>query len=346
MKKIYTLIVSVFLAGTTLAQDIHFSQYWENPILVNPANTGLIPADLRLAMNYRNQWSSVASPYKTFSFNGDYLYKTKGTADLGFGLNIVRDVAGDTKFSTTDIQFAVSSILSLDDYNEISIGIRGGFMQKSMSPADLIWGNQYQNGTYNAGADPGENLLLDGGMKGDISAGIAYVYHTSDRYMTANDEFNMRLGFSYNHINKPKHTWTDITTDTLYSNFIGSAQFLIGMPNSRLSILPSFLFMKQGPSKEIMFGSLFRYRLQDAAQITGFIKGAYLSLGAHIRLKDAIVPTLLLEFDKYAIGASYDLNISSLRTASGMRGGFEVTLRFQTPNPYLFKGSAGMPSLR
>ena len=55
------------------AQDLHFSQWFNEPLLTNPANTGFIPdADYRLGANYRNQWSSVMSePYKTMSIWGD-----------------------------------------------------------------------------------------------------------------------------------------------------------------------------------------------------------------------------------------------------------------------------------
>ena len=53
------------------AQDLHFSQYFNAPILVNPANTGFNPDnDYRIGGNYRNQWSAVGSPYKTMSVWG------------------------------------------------------------------------------------------------------------------------------------------------------------------------------------------------------------------------------------------------------------------------------------
>ncbi len=55
------------------AQDLHFSQFFNSPLVTNPANTGFIPdADYRIGANYRNQWSSVMSvPYKTVSAFGD-----------------------------------------------------------------------------------------------------------------------------------------------------------------------------------------------------------------------------------------------------------------------------------
>ena len=70
IKKIKILIiVSCILQLKTAAQDLHFSQFFNSPLVTNPANTGFIPdADYRIGANYRNQWSSVMSvPYKTVS---------------------------------------------------------------------------------------------------------------------------------------------------------------------------------------------------------------------------------------------------------------------------------------
>ena len=72
--KILLLIVCGLQHETLLqAQDLHFSQFFNSPLVTNPANTGFIPdADFRIGANYRNQWSSVMSvPYKTISVFGD-----------------------------------------------------------------------------------------------------------------------------------------------------------------------------------------------------------------------------------------------------------------------------------
>src|SRR4026207_2151504 len=65
-------IISMLPFGA-MAQDLHFSQWFNSPLTTNPANTGFIPdADYRLGANYRNQWSTImAVPYKTMSIFGD-----------------------------------------------------------------------------------------------------------------------------------------------------------------------------------------------------------------------------------------------------------------------------------
>src|ERR1700741_4799335 len=91
---------SVFALGLN-AQDIHFSQFNEAPLLINPANTGLFNGYSRANLNYRNQWSSAGSPFKTIaaSFDAEIgLKKAKG-AYLGLGGFVFQDKAGAANWS-------------------------------------------------------------------------------------------------------------------------------------------------------------------------------------------------------------------------------------------------------
>jgi Type IX secretion system membrane protein PorP/SprF len=85
------------LAGikTATAQGIHLSQFFETPLLRNPALAGVFTGDIRLQGVYRNQWASVAYPYKTSVFNGEYKLGV-GNADdfMTIGLSTFYDVAG------------------------------------------------------------------------------------------------------------------------------------------------------------------------------------------------------------------------------------------------------------
>ena len=79
--------------------------------------------------------------------------------------------------------------------------------------------------------------------------------------------------------------------------------------------------MYQGGASETVLGGAFQFAADpEATKPTSFFAGAWL------RLNDAIIPYLGLEFDDFRLGATYDYNISSLRTASLSRGGIEVSL--------------------
>ena len=340
MKRIILIALIAFTGHSSNAQDVHFSQFWNNGIQYNPAMTGVIPANLRVAAFYRNQWSSVSStPYNSYGLNADGRIDTQGTASIGIGLNFFRDVAGDTKLGTTHAQLALSTIIAMGDNSKLSIGLNGGIIQHGFDPTAAQWNSQYHNGSYDATMSSGEAWNGNAGLKGDVSAGLVYTYSTSRGALTANDNFNLKVGFAFNHIATPKYEWTPYTTDALYRNIVGHIECLIGLPNSKVSLKPAVIAQFQGPSKEILFGNQFKFKLQEASQVTGFVKGTYLSIGTFMRWGDAFIPSVTLEFDRYSIGASYDVNISQLRTASNGAGGFEISLKFRTPNPYLWSGS-------
>src|ERR1700761_1738547 len=88
-------------------QDLHFSQWFNSPLTINPANTGFIPdADYRLGANYRNQWVTVlGAPYKTMSIWGDAQVMRDKIENgwLGLGGVVLRDAAGSGNLTSTKV---------------------------------------------------------------------------------------------------------------------------------------------------------------------------------------------------------------------------------------------------
>ena len=297
MKKLILICISVIATFTGQAQDVHFSQFWNNSIQYNPAMAGVFPANLRVATFYRKQWSSIASPYSTYGVNADTRIETNGNTSIGIGLNIFKDEAGDLNLGTTNAQLAVSSIISLNAQNKLSIGVNGGIIQKGIDASGAEWNSQYQNGSFNGALDPAEDFTSMSEVKGDVSAGIVYAYSSNPRNMTSNDRFNAIIGISYNHIIRPKYNWIVDSPDALYGNLVAHAEFLIGIENSKWSVLPAVIAQFQGPSKELLIGSRFRYRLKDASRVTGFAKGIYMYVGGFLRSTDAFIPSVGFELD-------------------------------------------------
>jgi hypothetical protein len=69
---------------------------------------------------------------------------------------------------------------------------------------------------------------------------------------------------------------------------------------------------------------LYTWKLDDIENPKFLLHG-----GMYMRLKDAFIPVAKIECRPFAISASYDANISQLKTASMGRGGFEVSLSWQ-----------------
>ena len=64
----------ILLPFTIKAQDLHFSQFNENPSLINPALTGANSV-MRASAVYRDQWRTVTVPYKTYGVSFESRFK-------------------------------------------------------------------------------------------------------------------------------------------------------------------------------------------------------------------------------------------------------------------------------
>ncbi|WP_425273468.1 type IX secretion system membrane protein PorP/SprF [Pseudomonas morbosilactucae] len=71
MRKI--LVIILFCSPQLLlSQDFSFSQFYEMPMLRNPALSGIFNGDIRVSSVYRNQWGSISVPFQTRAIGVEY----------------------------------------------------------------------------------------------------------------------------------------------------------------------------------------------------------------------------------------------------------------------------------
>src|ERR1700710_1960135 len=91
-----TLVLLIAISGRSMAQvDPHFSQYYADPLWLNPALTGVIDGDMRLNLNAKQQWSNIGEGYKTGGVSMDFL----PTEKVGVGFNIMNQAAGTAGYN-------------------------------------------------------------------------------------------------------------------------------------------------------------------------------------------------------------------------------------------------------
>jgi len=340
MKRIFLLLLIAInfqlLTINSFAQDIHFSQTYMTPLELNPANAGT-EYDVRGILNYRTQWSSVSTaPFVTMMAAYDMNFK-KASSKTGYfagGIFLFKDKAGDSKMNQTNANLAVAYHVNLDDKNTLGLGVQGGYFQRKVDLNNLKWGNQYDGFNYNAQISTGESIGNYAVAAPDFASGLTWTYRKGERYMTGNNQVLIIAGLSIQHINKPKTEYQAIIDDPLYYRWVGHTTGIIGIPNTKISILPSAVFLHQGSLNEVLVGANFAYRFKEASKYTGNLKGGTIGFGAEYRLNDAFIITSYLEIANYTIGFSYDLNTSNLSNASKSNGGFEISLRYVHPSPF------------
>lgn len=323
------LFLQTLFVGKLLAQDVHFSQYNETPVLVNPALCG-VAYDLRAIINYKSQWKSVAVPYKSFGASAEFALKHKKLNRRSYwttGFNAYNDVSGDANFSSLHMGLILGVVLKSGKNGKFSMALTGAFDQRTISGYKLTWDSQYNGYKY----DPylqGEQIPNNKFIYGDFGGGFNYHYAKSERYISAADGHRFDIGLSAFHVNVPFYSFYGNTGEQLHMKYVHNANFVFALPSLQSNIIPSYVITMQGAQMEVIAGVMFRYLLHDPSVHSSTIKPMALSLGGFYRFRDAFSPQVLFEYDKYAMGVSYDLNLSGLTPFSKTRGGLEICLRY------------------
>jgi type IX secretion system PorP/SprF family membrane protein len=301
-----------FIKGFT--QDIHFSQFYNSPMNLNPGLAGQFDGDYRFVGNYRNQWSSVTVPYKTFSFSADAAHFLN-RKDLGAGVVFNYDNTGDSRFKTTVLNVVGNYKIALNtDSNQyLAGGMQFGFTNKNLSYSPLRFDAQYNGARYDAGLPNNENFTASSQTYLNVHAGLSYFYKIEERK-------KIEAGIALFNLTSPKESFFgngDVRLDRRLTAHL-TYQHQI---NDKIDVIPSAFLMKQGTYKEFVFGALGKYIVSD---FRGDYQAAY--VGMWYRTKDAGYMSAGYEFNNWNVSLSYDFNLSTLRPASAGRGGIELAV--------------------
>jgi len=298
------------------AQDLHFSQFFNNPLLTNPANTGFIPdADYRLGASYRNQYSNImAVPYKTMSIYGDaQVFRDRiETGWMGLGGVILRDVAGSGSLTSTKIYGSVAYHQMLGLSSLLTAGFNVGWANKRIDQSKLTFPDQFDGKFFDATLPTSVQVLNSSVSYFDMQAGINYAYFpTEDIYINA--------GYSIHHVNRPKETFFEEDEESrLDMRHIGFINAILKL-NDKVIINPAAYYTTMAKASELVVGLNANYNLSGdgSKQLIG---------GLFYRYGDAIIPTVGLEINHMRFTFSYDVTTSSLKNFNHSFGADEFNL--------------------
>lgn len=301
-------------------QDINFSQFYELPMLRNPALAGIFSGNYRMTSAYRNQWESITTPYRSMALGAEVkVFKGFSEGDfLTAGLQITNDVAGDSKLKRTQYFPAINyhKILNREHNTILSAAFMGGAVSQGFDPTDLKFDDQFVGGSYSSSNTTGQTFNRTSFTYFDLSTGLCLSSFI-------NDETKFYLGAAMFHVSKPTLTFMQNNAVSINRKIVVNAGITMNAGLNGKVVFYADHF-KQGENKLTQGGFLYTHNLsEDSEESRLSISG-----GAIFRLNDALIPTVKLNTNKLSLGMSYDTNISSLKTASNYRGGFELTLSY------------------
>jgi type IX secretion system PorP/SprF family membrane protein len=340
MKKIiYFLSLWILIFTCKLnAQDIHFSQVNETPLFLSPANTGFFNGYVRVVANYRNQWAAMNNAFQTYALSVDGgLFKSKRRkAFMGLGFTLFTDQAGAAKIRKTTALINISGLVKLDRNSSLSGGIAAGAAATNANYDNLSFASQFEGNNYDPSLSSGEKVVYRQFTTTDVAAGLAYEYNTSKADQDHDDIKAYRIAFGAFHLNRPEQNFGAGSSYKMPIRFAYSFTSNLDLEDTKFSITPTLIFQTQGKFNQLLGGTYLKYRTNTGTKTTGQRTQNGIGIGLFYRVNDALIPKFMFESGDFAMGVSYDVNLSGYRTASNYRGGFEVSIRYNNLASSLF----------
>jgi type IX secretion system PorP/SprF family membrane protein len=299
------------------AQDPNFSQFFASPLTLNPALTGKFDGVFRVAGNYRNQWPTINNAFTTatISMDAGILRNTIPDYDqFGVGIMAFTDKSGNGVLQNNFLALSTAYHKALDEngFHQIGLGFQGTYVNKRLDIASLKFESMLRSDGFTGLMDESFSSNQIKLSYFDMNLGVLY-------NGTTDGSNNFYFGASMYHVNHPKETFKQ-------GNYLLDPRVTIqagGMvPVGEYNAFHfSANHSRQANATNTVIGGAY---MINVAQDLGSPTNLY--LGSWYRFGDAIIPYVGLEFGEFQLGASYDVNTSSLKPASNMRGGAEISL--------------------
>lgn len=293
-------VVIIFLISilNVTAQDIHFSQYKNSTFFTNPSLTSFQSSDYLVLLQKRNQWQVVGDPFSTFIMS---MESKNIVNNNSFGIHFMNDIAGDARYQTTGSIINYSKSIRQNSKTYFSIGLSAGFYQRKISFDRLVFIEQ-------------ENFDNVSFYYPDINFGLS-------NKKIINNSIDLYSGISLFHINRPNQSLLESDKELLLPRFNIHTKANIFLYDN-WKITPHVFFSKQNVNQEIIIGSDLQYLLYED-------KNIFFGFGANYRHKDAVYYNANIKAGNFEVILNYDVNISSLKTASNYNGAYEFLISYE-----------------
>lgn len=329
------LLLSYLIPESLHSQDKLLTQAFAHPVDLNPAFAGAIDGRYRVSIAYRDQWRSIVeSAFTTMGVYGDLKIIPDPRKDdfFGAGFSLITERTGVFNINQNMISLYGSfhKALNADLAQYISAGINIGISQRNINYENVFFDDQF-NGLDQYSLGTAENLPDNNFAFFDIGTGVRFG-------STLSQYSNMSLGFAVDHIPGSSisfyhHTLetdnTDIPDAKIYRKFTGYASFEIAS-NEFISVLPRFIWQKQGPHQMIAAAALVKF------DITNYDNQAF-HFGAGARMNQTSTGGMKLstayllaayEIQGLLIGLSHDILLTNLSAEDPGKGAFELSISF------------------
>lgn len=298
--------------------DFNMAQFQNTPLLTNPGMVAM-DNDIRLFLNYRNQPNATEENFITTMITGVYplINRKKGKRWGGIGAAFLNDKSG--QFLKTNgglASFAYNVGISQGKHGNsfLSLGIQGGYIQRSVSIDGLTTSSQFLTGDIN------EVLTQDSQGYGTIGTGLMW-YLNNDQ--GDNKAFLGVSGYNLNHPETAFFHENSAQVDTKLPHHFTITGGLKVLHTNLLSLTPNFRWLSRSGNDEINAGAWLHYTLHRSEKL---LKEGNVGIGMWYNFNNAFVGGIQLNQPRYFATMSFDLPTANTSDVWQGTNVFEITI--------------------
>lgn len=319
MKKLLSLTFLLALSGTLCAQDAQYSQFYANPLYLNPAFTGT-GNNTRIALNHRLQWPRLPQVFSAYSISIDYAAVEYNS---GFGFLLNTESEGTVDLQSNSGAFIYSYHLVLSKTLVIQPAMKFGHVIRSFDQTKLVLGDQLDFGGGIVSQDPGLRSLR---LKNYWDIGTGVLVYTNKFW----------FGLGVDHINRPNRSLlegTDKLAIKYSAHFGGRFRLIKHLATGRVpaTIAPSALYRRQGNFQQLDLGASIH---MQPLVLGAYYRGLPIIPGDFGNINhDAVIIQVGIEYANFEFGYSFDIQLSRFDVVSG-GGAHEFALQYNLHFPW------------
>ncbi len=307
MKRRIIIPILYLLPQILIAQDPEFSQFFANPISLNPAFTGTTELP-RFVLNYRNQWPQKGATYITYSASYDQISKKM---NAGFGVQVIHDQELNNVINSSSALFSYSYHIKFDERKFMNLGLQAGLVLKQFNTSNLIYPSEIDQANGNFTGSVTNDFANEKKLFPDFAVGALG---------QQNDFF---WGVGIHHLTQPDESIIEgdqkgkLPVKVTLHVGARSRKLHHGLLSREYTISPNILYHQQGSFKQLNLGI---YMIEKSFQFGGWFRDNF-----DIR-PDAIILLAGFAREKFQFGYSFDLTLSKLSNYS--YGSHEISVTF------------------
>lgn len=300
-----------------MAQDPQYSQYYANPLYLNPAFTGAINY-ARANVNFRNQWPNTAGNYTSYQASYDRYFSD---LNLGLGGIALVDRLAEGKLKSTSVGLLSSYSFNINRTTNIRAALQLNVIQRNTDFGKYTFGDQLS-------ADLG---YLSTRTQDDLASSTSSKTNASISFGTLLTQKNFWLGISTHHLNRPNQSFSvDNNRLPIKTSIHGGYKYIFAdnrglVQKLENSVTTTFNFKNQGAFTQLDIGAYWHF---EPIVFGAWYRGLPIFKSAEGYFnQDAIILMVGYKKDGFTVGYSYDITISKLGLNTG--GSHEISCGFE-----------------